>query len=205
MRVPLTAWILGTVLTFTGLAGITRAMRPQPHVYAQLPTYGQVPPFELMNQLGQPVSLEQLRGHVWVADFIFTRCAGQCPMLSQQMAQLASVVAAHQTVKLVSFTVDPEWDRPEVLATYAQAYDASHDRWWFLTGKRQTIQWLCQQGFRLAIADGQGTLEEPITHSARMVLVDQHGVIRGYYDATDSTAQTQLRKDMEALLVAPSS
>ena len=168
------------------------------------PTYGEVPAFVLIDQDGQPVSTDTLRGSVWVADFIFTRCAGQCPLMSAQMARLARALRHHRSVKLVSFTVDPEWDTPPVLADYAKSYGASGDQWSFVTGDPQELFQLCQDGFRLAVAEGGGTTEEPITHSVRWVLVDPTGQIRGYYDATDATQLARLRRDLRRLLRNPS-
>ncbi len=166
---------------------------------APLPIYGEVPAFTLVDQQGQPVSRDTLQGSVWVADFIFTRCAGQCPMVSAQMAQLAALLAHRPGVRLVSFTVDPAWDTPEVLARYAAQYRRSDAAWSFLTGDEATIRRLCREGFHVALSE-QGTDAEPITHSTRLVLVDRQGHIRGYYDATDESAMRQLRRDLRRVL-----
>jgi protein SCO1/2 len=165
-----------------------------------LPTYGQVPAFVLQDQSGQPISRDVLKGHIWIADFIFTRCAGQCPMMSDRMAKLATAFRDHRLVKLVSFTVDPDWDTPQVLANYAKAYGASPDTWRFVTGTKEDIVRLCRDGFRLSVEEGAGTTDEPITHSVRLVLVDRDGNIRGYYDATEETALKRLQQDLRRLL-----
>jgi protein SCO1/2 len=186
-----------------GVAAATVWGRPS----AELPTYGRVPAALLTDQRAQPFSTESLRGSVWVADFIFTRCSGQCPMMTSAMARLAEEL--DPSVRLVSFTVDPEWDQPDVLARYASTYApasaasdalasastvaAASERWRFVTGSREQIETLCRDGFLLA-ASGELTPAEPITHSGRLVLVDRTGTIRGYYDAQDAEQMRRLRR-----------
>lgn len=164
-----------------------------------LPVYGPVPVFSLIDHEGRAISTDTLRGAVWVADFIFTRCAGQCPIMSRQMAHLARRFAAAPDVRWLSVTVDPEWDTVPVLARYAASY-TSDSRWRFVTGDRGQIERLCRDGFRLSLRDSPGTPEEPITHSVRLVLVDRAGVIRGSYQATDPAQSRQLIRDLAMLL-----
>jgi len=159
-----------------------------------LPDYGQVPPFALIDQRGEPITEEQLRGRLWIADFIFTRCAGQCPMMSRQMSRLARRV--DPSVTLVSFSVDPAWDTPEVLSRYAARYDAPA-AWRFATGNTTAIEQLCREGFHLA-AEGGGPAT--LTHSQRLVLVDRDGHIRGYYDAADPEQVRRLDEHVRLLL-----
>lgn len=177
------------------------AARPQ----EGLPIYGHVPAFTLVDQQKQPVSAEALRGNVWIADFVFTRCAGQCPLMSDEMARLADVFQQASSVRFVSFTVDPEHDTPQVLARYARRYQAASRHWLFLTGAHTALTQLVREGFRLAIAEDGGTVAEPITHSVRFVLVDRGGNIRGYYDATDAMQLRQLQRDIKRLLKEASS
>lgn len=169
-----------------------------------LPSYGRVPAFEGIDQDGQRVSSESLNGSIWIADFIFTRCAGQCPMMTSRMAQVVEAVREDERVQFVSFTVDPSWDTPSVLSQYARTQGVSRPSWRFVTGDAAMLARLCREGFRLSLAEGPGTTEEPITHSTRFVLVDRQGVIRGYYDATDEIQFQQLRRDLHRLLQAGS-
>jgi protein SCO1/2 len=166
---------------------------------AELPVYGALPDFELTERGGDGVSLESLKGKVWVADFIFTHCAGPCPLLSSRMSSLQKVVGDLDGVRLVSFSVDPERDTPEVLAEYAQRYHADAQRWLFLTGPKETLYRLVGEGFRLAVADG-GPQTGLITHSTRFVLVDQQGRIRGYYDGAEPGTAEALLPDIRTLL-----
>lgn len=169
-----------------------------------LPTYGRVPDFAMTDHQDQAISNASLQGQVWIADFIFTRCAGQCPMMSARMARLADTLAQEHGIAFVSFTVDPVWDTPPRLARYAQAYVENGMRWRFIHGDLVAMTRLCRDGFRLSMADGAGTPEEPITHSVRFVLIDRRGQIRGYYDATDDHAMQRLERDARRLLAESS-
>jgi protein SCO1/2 len=165
----------------------------------QLPEEGRLPDFSLINQHAQPVTREGLVGCVWVAGFIFTRCAGQCPLMSAEMSRLQQAFDGAPDLRLVAFTVDPAYDTPEVLAAYAARYGAHAGRWHFLTGEREAIVTLAREGFRLGVSE-ERTSEEPITHSVRFALVDQQGHVRGSYDATDAEAMQRLRADLARLL-----
>jgi len=164
--------------------------RPEPP-----PVLGAVPDFSLTNRDGRAVKLSDLAGSPWIADFIFTRCAASCPMMSMRLARLNRELPADLPVKLVSFSVDPDYDTPAVLERYAQSFSAPA-RWLFLTGRREEMFRLSKEGFKLAVDAGGGTVEEPILHSTRFVLVDGQGRIRGYYEAFDEPSMKKLRRDL---------
>jgi protein SCO1 len=159
--------------------------------------YGLVPPFQLTNQNGQSFGSAQLSGKIWIADFIYTTCPGPCPMISGRMSELQKPLEKTD-VHLVSFSVDPEKDTPEVLRGYADKLQAEPGRWDFVTGAKSAIYTLSHDGFKLAISDGSDAEGIPV-HSTRMVLVDRHGQIRGYYDATEPEAITKLLADTNHL------
>ena len=161
-------------------------------------SYGAVPSFQLVNQKAEPFGSAQLIGKIWIADFIFTTCPGPCPMISTRMGELQKPLE-NTDVHLVSFTVDPEKDTPEVLRGYAEKLHAQSKRWDFLTGPKSTIYDLSRNGFKLAASDGSNETGIPI-HSTRMILVDRHGEIRGYYEATAPDAVTKLLADTSHLL-----
>src|SRR5436305_9979996 len=161
-------------------------------------SYGTVPEFLLVNQDGQNFGSAQLRGKIWIADFIYTTCPGPCPMISSRMSELQKPLE-RTDVHLVSFSVDPEKDTPQVLRGYADKLQADPARWDFLTGPKSAIYKLSHDGFKLAVSDGSGEQGIPV-HSTRMVLVDRHGQIRGYYDATEAEAITKLLSDTNHLL-----
>jgi protein SCO1/2 len=161
-------------------------------------SYGTVPAFQLTNQNGQSFGSAQLTGKIWIADFIYTTCPGPCPMISSRMSELQKPLEKTD-VHLVSFSVDPEKDTPEVLRGYAQKLQAESGRWDFLTGTKSAIYRLSHDGFKLAVSDGSDAQGIPV-HSTRMVLVDRHAQIRGYYDATEPEAITKLLADTNHLL-----
>jgi len=161
-------------------------------------SYGTVPLFQLINQNGQPFGSAQLNGKIWIADFIFTTCPGPCPMISTRMSELQKPLEKTD-VHLVSFTVDPAKDTPKVLRGYAEKLHAESGRWDFLTGAQSTIYNLSENRFKLAVADGSEETGTPV-HSTRMILVDRHGEIRGYYDATEADAVTKVLADTSHLL-----
>ena len=154
-----------------------------------------VPDFSLTNQQRQPLSLSDMAGKIWIADFIFTNCPTICPAMTQEMARLQSEFVA-DPVYFVSFSVDPERDTTEVLTRYAKAYGADERRWHFLTGNKGDIYQLAEQGFSLA-AGHNGT---EILHSSRFVLIKPDGNIYDTYDSQDEAAMLRLRRDVKTLL-----
>ncbi len=159
-----------------------------------LPVIGQIADFHLLNSDGKTVSLKDLKGKVWVADFIFTTCGGICPTMTANMAQVHRSYALVDEVRLVSISVNPENDTPEVLKAYARKFKANTGRWLFLTGPLADIQKLVVGSFKL------GKIDEPVFHSSYFTLVDREGRIRGYYDGTDKTRVAQLFKDIAVVL-----
>jgi len=161
-----------------------------------LPVLGAVPAFTLTERSGSPFAAADLRGQVWIADFVFTRCPDVCPALTATMAGLQKTLTAHP-VRLVSFTVDPAHDTPEALRDYAARFHASDD-WLFLTGSREALAALLREGFKVAWAD-DGPPASPITHSDRFVLVDRTLRIRGYYHGSQADDVARLTRDAIAL------
>lgn len=173
---------------------------------AGLPVLGQVPDFTLAGIDGKPVRRSDLAGRVWVADFIFTRCAGPCPAMSTRMSQLTGQFKADRNIQMVTFTVDPDRDTPAALAEYAGLMKADTTRWWFLTGSKEAMWALSREGFKLGAGENaKGTPEfdkMPFFHSTRFVLVDQQARIRGYYDGVDPKALVKLLDDARVLAAA---
>src|SRR5712691_7780575 len=188
-----------------------------------LGAYGVVPPFTLTERSGRRVSRDDLRGLVWVVDFIYTECTETCPTQSLQLARLQRDFQDATSLRLVSITVDPEHDTPEVLARYAARYVAG-DRWWFLTGDKRDIYCLAEQGFHLGVVDPAAPAQPScgralgfgparawanhgskglVMHSARVVLIDGATVIRAYHLATDEESMVRLRANLRRLLASP--
>lgn len=157
---------------------------------SNLPVLGVVPPFELTAENGEAFHSAGLAGQVWVADFFFTTCNGPCPRMSVQMRQLQESTRGMTDVRLVSFTIDPTTDTPEVLAAYARRYKADRTRWRFLTGPPQHLRRLSYDTFHLAEVGGS------LEHSSRFALVDRKGRIRAYYDTSATNAIPQIVEDI---------
>lgn len=145
-----------------------------------------------------PFDLRTMRGRVWIADFIFTRCAGPCPMLTANMAGLQKKLP--KEIGLLSFTVDPDHDAPEVLTLYARKFGADPQRWFFLTGEKAELVRLIRDGFLLPVVENAAAAPgERVTHSTKMVLIDAQGRLLGWYDGDDVEALAKLEADAKAL------
>jgi protein SCO1 len=163
------------------------------------PKLMQLPEFELMSEKQHAFGSKDLRGKVWVASFVFTSCPSICPGLMEKMRDLQHRTRnAGDAVHLVTFTVDPENDTPEVLHGYARRFHASAYRWTFLTGDYRVIEDTVVKGFKLAMGKDADNLFQ-IFHAERFVLVDGEGKIRGYYDATDEGVE-KLASDISLVL-----
>lgn len=160
----------------------------------ELPEIGNIPQFEFTNSDGNTVTLDNLKGKVWVADFIFTTCTMACPMMTGNMNIVHKKFKKNDNVRLVSISVYPEFDTPEVLKNYASQYDADTEKWLFLTGKEDAVKDIIRDGFKI------GDYEDIIFHSEKFALVDKKGIIRAYYNGMKSEDMKQLKKDINALL-----
>lgn len=150
------------------------------------------PAFTLTDQEGRPASDRDLRGHVWVADFIFTGCAGSCPLMTAKMATLQKAIN-DPGVKLVSFSVDPDHDTPAGLKAYGAQYGADFARWSFLSSPGRQAIWDVARGMR--ITAGPANAQDELLHSDRFLLTDATGQVRGVYDSTDDAAMKRLAAD----------
>ena len=168
----------------------------------ELPVFGEVPGFELVDQQGHAFSADQVRGKIWVAGFMFTRCATICPRLTRCMSELQ-----HRTrnlgdaFRMVSFSVDPENDTPPVLAAYAKKYQASPRIWAFLTGAPEQVKGTVVAGMKIAMGR-EGPLDDPnsIFHGTKLVLIDTQMKIRGYYECEDEAQRRNLIRDIRVLV-----
>ena len=187
-------WIVIAVL----LAGIIvlRVYYSPDNKKTGLMTIGPVPEFNFVNQDSQNVTRNVFYGKVTVADFIFTTCAGPCPLMSGKMQELQQTFARESHVQLVSFSVDPEYDTPSILTAYSTRFGAIKGKWTFLTGQKQQMYTLIRKGFLLGVEADSTT----ILHSTKFVLVDADGIIRGYYDSEEDGSIKKLILDIHSLL-----
>ena len=162
-----------------------------------------LPEFVLVDQWGEPFGTSQLRGKVWVATFIFTRCQRTCLIQTAQMARLQEQLKEHSMwddVRLVSFSVDPIYDTSKVLREYARQWNADEQHWRFLTGSRDQIWQLSKERFKLPVGDDPGSSDMPLFHSAKLVLVDRLARIRGYYDGLSQEGLQNVQRDLNLVL-----
>lgn len=197
-------WIVAVALLFG--VPLTRSILRKPP--PEPPRLSQLPDFQLTDENGAPFARHQLNGKVWVANFIFTRCPGSCPILSAKMEKLQ-----HRTrylgpgFHMVSLSVDPDRDTPADLKAYARRFHANPRGWTFLTGKLDAMQEAVEKGFRIAMSKEEipgspGFFD--IVHGEHFVLVDRTGMIRGYY-ASDTDGIDRLVADLSRLVNQPDS
>lgn len=167
----------------------------------ELEVLTRIPDFELTDQDGRPFGSAQLRGKVWVAGFAFTSCTSVCPMLTSQMANLERRLEHHgDEVHLVTLSVDPETDTPEVLRAFAGRHHADLAHWSFLTGSRDQVQATITRGFLVPIGERQETAEGyDILHTSQLMLIDREQRLRGLYP-TDEEGLARIERDVERLL-----
>ncbi|HJZ92851.1 MAG TPA: SCO family protein [Gemmataceae bacterium] len=184
-------------------AGPTRTTGSSPHADVEIP----VPEFKLVERSGKTVTRDDLKGKVWVASFVFTRCSGPCPQVTRTMAQLQKELNLSETpdLRLVTFTVDPDKDTPDELRRYAANFRADPDHWLFLTGLPEAeLHKLLKDGFKVtAQRSASQKPGDEFDHSSRLVVVDKQGSIRGYYDgirpATAADAQAEFDENLNRL------
>jgi len=187
-QLPRTLWIglllvlvvlcLAYALSLMELNGLHRRKLP--------PVLGPVADFALLNQDGQAVTLADLSNHVWVADIIFTRCAGSCPVMSQSMKSLQDALPPASRAKLVTLTTDPEFDTPPVLKKYAERFGADSNRWMFLTGTKAEIGRLAADSLKLSAVpvkpEDRQNPADLFIHSTIFVIVDKQARLRATFE-----------------------
>lgn len=167
--------------------------------------YHKIPDFLLTDQNGTQFSSQQTKGKIYVANFFFTRCGTICPKLSSAMVRVQDVFADNPNVLMVSHSVDPNHDTPEVMAAYAKKYDAKTGKWFFLTGDKKAVYDLAIKGYKLPVADASEydknikNVDEMFIHSEKMMLVDKEGYIRGIYDGTFNADVERLLAEIKVL------
>ena len=152
------------------------------------------------NQLGQQVSLDDLKGKVIVLDFFFTRCPTICPQLGTAMKKLQKSFPNNDSiVQFVSISVDPKHDSVAQLRKWAEKFDVNPDSWWLLTGDRDSIYKFALQEIKASIADVN--VDTAFVHTENFFLLDKHRVVRGWYNGLDTVAQKRLVRDIPLLML----
>lgn len=189
-----TIWI-GLVLIAVILIGafVLTRLQLRPPAAAALPVMGAVADFSLTNQLGHEITLANLRGKVWLADIIFTRCPGPCARMTRQMASVQAALPKDSAAQFVSLTTDPEFDSPEVLRQYAARYQADSARWQFLTGSKLAIAGLAIDSLKLTTVEKKPeertSADDLFIHSTIFILVDKQARLRGVFETGGETIE----------------
>jgi len=182
-----TIWIgVGLVIVLVCVSFVLSRARPRPAPARVLPVYGQIGDFNLTNQFEQAVTLADFRGQVWVADIIFSRCAGPCPRMTRQMSSLQETLPKGSAARLVTLTTDPDFDSTTVLKKYGEKFSANFSRWSFLTGTKAQIGALAIDGLKLTTVEvkpeERADPADLFIHSTIFVLVDKRAQLRGVYE-----------------------
>jgi len=162
--------------------------------HGSLPVLGEVPPFEMTDQTGQPFGRDDMLGKINIVDFFFTSCPGVCPVMHGNMIDLYYALGTTDLARIVSISVDPARDSIPALQAYADSLEVSDDMWVFLRGPIEQVVGLCEKGFMLP-ADNL-----PMGHTTRFTLVDSKGRIRGYYDGMDMNSVRILKSHLRLLV-----
>ncbi len=157
-----------------------------------------IQPFALINQDGKIFSDNELNNKIYVADFFFTSCTSACPKMTKNLVLVQSEFKNNDAIKITSFTVDPETDTVQRLKWYANVFKIDSAKWNLLTGNKKDIYRLARESFYVSAGDGDGGSDDFI-HSDKLVLVDKHKQIRGYYTGTDEASVEQLIHDIKKL------
>lgn len=170
----------------------------------KIDTYWEVGDFELIDQNGARFSSEELKGKIWLANFVFTSCAAECPLLTQQMTLVRRNLGPRPDVAYVSFSVDPQTDTPERLARYAKTY-GEDPRWTLLTGEVETVTDLVTKKFLLPLSRDEEDMvgasgDRTISHSNKMLVVDGNGVVRYFCDGLNQRTVESLSDVIQVLL-----
>lgn len=198
-RFPIRLLVTGALLALL-VSCERQAARPQ----VQIGKFREVGAFTFTDQQSHPRTAEDLKGKVWIANFIFTSCAAECLVLSSRFAELQRLFAKEDDLAFVSFSVDPQTDTPERLGQFAQRWHADPEKWFFLTGEADEVDALVKDSFLLPLTRTPGEadklMSETFIHSNRFAIVDRTGTVRGYVDGLEAEAISTVSRIVVQLL-----
>ncbi|MFT3979065.1 MAG: SCO family protein [Ferruginibacter sp.] len=152
------------------------------------------------NQLGNKVSLDDLKGKIIVLDFFFTRCPSICPGLTRNMRKLQAAFGKNpEIVQFLSISIDPEHDSVQHLRKFADRFNADHDGWWFVTGNKKEIYNFALNEIKASIADTE--VDSAFIHTENFFLLDSSRVVRGWYNGFDTAQLAMLARDIPTLML----
>jgi protein SCO1/2 len=158
--------------------------------------------FDLINHFGDTIERKDVLGDVLIVDFFFTRCATICPIMTSNLTKVQNALEEEKDWRILSHSVTPEADSVPVLRDYAHRMNAEHPNWWFLTGAKKEIYRLARRSYFACYDEasgGDGGMQD-FVHTENVVLVDQIGRLRGFYDGTSESSMNQLIEDCLWLL-----
>lgn len=174
-----------------------------------LAVIGTVPDFSFTDQNGKTISNSDYKGKVYVAEFFFTTCPSICPIMNRNMVKVQNEFYGNPNLGIASFSIDPDYDTPEVLRDYAKSYQITNPNWHLLTGEKVKIFDLANSGFNLYVGENS-EVEGGFEHSGYFALIDQEGKIRSrydehgnpiiYYDGLEAEGIQMLIEDIERLI-----
>ncbi|MBN8853120.1 MAG: electron transporter SenC [Sphingobacteriales bacterium 50-39] len=172
----------------------------------QLPVISYVHAFSFTNQDGKPITQKDVDGKVYVAEYFFTTCKGICPKMNRNMKQIANQFAGEPNFRILSYTVDPQTDTIARMKHYADSLGADPGKWWFLTGRKDSLYALARGSYLLDDPKNNTTnIDEQFIHTQFLALVDKGGRVRKIYDSLKKDELAELEKDIKALLKEPAS
>jgi cytochrome oxidase Cu insertion factor (SCO1/SenC/PrrC family) len=186
-QLPRVLWLgVALLLGFLVLGYLTSLVEIDQKQHQPLPVLGKVADFTLTNQDGKAVTLADLSNRVWVADIIFTRCAGPCPTITGYMKTLEDTLPSNSRARLVTLTTDPDYDSPDIMKKYGEHFGADFSRWYFLTGTKAQIGALAQSSLKLGSVpvkpEDQKNAADLFVHTTIFVAVDKHGRLRDAFE-----------------------
>ncbi len=189
------------VIALIAVAYVRERLQPQ----ETMPVLREVPAFSLTNQAGAQFGRGALAGKVWLAEIIFTRCAGPCLVMTRELAALRQELPPREDLQFVSLTADPAYDTPEVLARYAERFEPRDARWHLLTGPKADLYALAMHGLLLSVDENPAgaqaaKLEDLFIHSTRLVLVDRRGRLRAYFNGDGTEPRRRIADAVQRLL-----
>lgn len=202
-------WIFGTMIFIIPIAAFALYTYYEKN-FEPLPVYGKVnvvggkkvyhaiPDFELTNQEKHRVTTADWKGRIIVADFFFTHCPVICPKMTNSLKRVQKAFSGDEAILINSFSIDPERDDPRRLKKYAEKFSINTSNWHLLTGSKQEIYKLARNGFMIVATDGDGG-DDDFIHSEKLVLIDTHKRVRGYYDGTNQQEVNKLIFDIKKL------
>ncbi len=158
-----------------------------------------IPEFSFKDQNGESVGRAQMEGKITIVDFFFTSCPSICPVMSKEMERVDDMFRDKPMVQIMSISIDPEYDTPEILKAYADEHNATPGKWHFLSGPKEETYRLAKCGFIIPTVDGNGVPDD-FVHTDKFMLIDELGRIRGYYSGTNREEVDMLILETKVLL-----